>query len=407
MKRAVLKEYAKLIAEVGVNVQKGQDVIIHAQPDQPEFLYFLTEACYRAGAANVYTEITYEPLMKLHLKYRSEEDLGKVLPWELERLKYRKEKLPCMIYLLSEDPDGLRGADQEKLSRSSQKRYPIIKPYRDAMDNRYQWCIAAVPGEAWARKLFPGLRKGAAIEKLWEAILSASRALEDPIGNWSEHNRFIADRCARLNAMGIDTLEFKSENGTDLRVGFHERARFMGGSEPTLSGISYNANIPSEETYATPDRERTEGIVYSTMPLSYRGQLIENFFVRFEKGKAVEWGAKTNGALLDEMLRMDEGAAYLGECALVPYDSPIRNSGLLFYNTLFDENASCHLALGEGYTNCIQGYETMEKADLKEIGVNESMIHVDFMIGSADLSIVAHTRDGKSVPVFEAGNWAF
>ncbi len=407
MKKNDLRQYARLIARMGVNVQKGQDVVLHAQPDQPEFLYLLTEECYRAGAANVYTEISYEPLMKLHLRYRSEEDLGRVLPWELEKLRYRKEKLPCMIYLLSEDPDGLKGADQEKLSRSSQKRYPILKPFRDAMENRYQWCIAAVPGAAWAKKLFPDLRKSAAMEKLWEAILTTSRATEDPLSNWREHNRFIADRCQRLNEMDLEYLEYKDALGTDLRVGFHPRARFLGGSEPTISGVFFNANIPSEEVYITPDKNKTEGIVYSTMPLSYRGQLIEDFFVRFEGGRAVEWGAKTNAALLDEMIRMDEGAACLGECALVPYDSPIRNSGLLFYNTLFDENASCHLALGEGYSNCIEGYETMKKADLQEIGVNESMIHVDFMIGSEDLEIVAVTRSGERIPVFCKGNWAF
>ena len=407
MNKTQLKAYAKLIARMGVNVQKGQVVFIHAQPDQPDFLCYLTQACYQAGASRVFCEISYEPLTKIHLRYAKEKVLGQVMPWELAKLEYRKENLPCMIYLLSEDPDGLRGADQEKLSRSTQMRYPIIKPYRDAMDNRYTWCIAAVPGEAWAKKLYPGLRKSVAVEKLWQAILSASRAQGDPIANWQAHNEDIARRCRLLNEMGIDRLHLQSANGTDLFVGFSPKARFLGGAEPTLQGVMFNANIPSEETYITPDRNRTQGVVYSTMPLSYRGQLIEDFFVRFSQGKAVEWGAKTNGELLEEMITMDEGAAYLGECALVPYDSPISQSGLLFYNTLFDENASCHLALGEGYTSSIEGYDTMTKADLREVGVNESMIHVDFMIGTRDLEISAHTRDGRVLPVFHRGNWAF
>ena len=407
MKKTVLKNYAKLIATMGVNIQKGQDVLIHAQTDQPDFIYILTEECYKAGAANVFVEFCYDPLTKIHLKYRSEENMSKVMPWELEKLKYRAEKLPCTIYILSEDPDCLKGADQEKLSRASQKRFPIIKPFRDAMENRYQWCIAAVPGAQWAKKLFPELRTSAAVEKLWENILSASRALENPIENWKNHNSFIADRCNKLNSMGIKTLHITSSNGTDLKVGFSEKARFCGGSEPTVSGVKFNANIPSEETYVTPDRTKTCGKVVSTMPLSYRGQLIDGFWIRFEEGKAVEWDAQTNKELLDEMISMDEGSAYLGECALVPYDSPISKSGLLYYNTLFDENASCHLALGEGYSNCIDGYEKMEKADLKKIGVNESMIHVDFMFGTMDLNIQAECFDGKRVLIFDKGNWAF
>ena len=324
MKKSVLRNYAKLIATMGVNVQKGQDVIISADPDQPDFVMTLTEECYKAGARNVFVRMDYYPIEKIHLKYCSVDELSKVRPWEIAKLKYRKENLPCSIYLDSADPDALKGADQEKLSECSRRRYPVFKPYDVAMENKYQWCVASVPGEKWAKKLFPGLRKQAAVEKLWEAILTSSRAFGDPIENWKKHNAFVADRCEKLNAMNIKYLEYKSPNGTDLKVGFSEKALFCGGSEPTLSGVYFNANIPSEETYTTPDKFSTEGIVYSTMPLSYRGQLIEDFFVRFEKGKAVEWGAKKNAALLGEMIKMDKGSAYLGECALVPYDSPIR-----------------------------------------------------------------------------------
>lgn len=407
MKKTTLRNYAKLIAVMGVNVQKGQDVFIDADPDQPDFVMTLAEECYKAGARNVFVDMDYLPMEKIHLKYCSLDELSKVRPWEIAKLKYKKENLPCAIYLASHDPDGLKGADQAKLSESRRRRYPVFKPYEDATENKFQWCVAAVPGEKWAKKLFPGLRKQAAVEKLWEAILTSSRAIGDPIENWKEHNASIAARCEKLNSLNIRYLEYKSPNGTDLKVGFSDKALFCGGSEPTLSGTYFNANIPSEEIYTTPDKFATEGIVYSTMPLSYRGQLIEDFFVRFEKGRAVEWDAKKNASLLGEMIKMDKGSCYLGECALVPFDSPIRQSGILFFNTLFDENASCHLALGDGYTNCIKGFETMKKADLKKIGVNESMTHVDFMIGSADLNIDAVTRDGKRVPIFRKGGWAF
>lgn len=407
MNKTTLRNYARLIARMGVNIQKGQDVMISAETDQPDFVCILTEECYKAGAKNVFVDFNYSPLTKISLRYRSLTELSKVAPWAIAKLEYRKDKLPCMIYLDSSDPDGLKGVNQEKMSKSARKRYPVIKPYRDAMENKYQWCIAAVPGEKWAKKLFPGLRKSVAMEKLWEAILSCARADGDPIANWTEHNAFIADRCEKLNSMNIEYLRYKSSNGTDFKVGLSEKAMFCGGSEPTLSGVSFNANIPCEETYVTPDKNTAEGVVYSTMPLSYRGQLIENFWFRFENGKAVEWGAEKNKELLDQMLSMDEGSAYLGEVALVPYDSPIQNSGILFYNTLFDENASCHLALGNGYTNCIRGFEKMEKADFAKIGVNESMIHVDFMVGAPDMDITAHTRDGKDVKVFRKGNWAF
>ena len=275
------------------------------------------------------------------------------------------------------------------------------------MENRYQWCIAAVPGAAWAKKVFPDLPKGKAIEQLWQAILSTSRVTDDPIAAWDAHNRDLQNRCDYLNALGIRTLEYRSKNGTHLKVGMIDDAEFKGGGETSLQGIYFNPNIPTEECFISPKRGEAEGIVYSTKPLSYQGQLIENFSIRFEGGKAVEVHAQKNEALLKKMISMDEGAAYLGECALVPYDSPIRNSGLLFYNTLFDENAACHLALGMGFADTIKNYENYTLEECRAKGINDSIIHEDFMIGSEDLDIDAHTRDGRIVPIFRAGNWAF
>ena len=408
MKKTILRKYARLIAEKGGNVQKGQDVIIQAELDQPEFVKMVVEECYRLGARKVTVEWSYQPITKINQQKKSLKTLSKMEDWEIEKLRHNSKTLPVRIYLESEDPDGLKGVNQAKISKATQARYPIIKPFIEAMDNKYQWCIAAVPGAAWAKKVFPGEKRNRAMEKLWEAILYTSRVDEDPVAAWDAHNKDLADRCAYLNSLGIETLEYKASNGTDFRVGMIEDALFMGGAEAAEgSGIVFNPNIPSEEAFISPKKGVAEGIVYSSRPLSYRGELIENFSVRFEGGKAVEVHAEKGEALLKEMISMDEGAAYLGECALVPYDSPIRQSGIMFYNTLFDENAACHLALGRGFTNVLKDYDKLSVKECYEKGINESMIHVDFMIGTADLSITAITRDGKRVPVFENGNWAF
>ena len=407
MKKTILKEYAKLIARTGVNIQKGQDVVINAELDQPKFVEILTKECYRAGARSVEVQWTHSPLTKLHVKYKSQKTLSEVLSWEEEKLKYRTETLPCMIYLLSEDPDALVGIDQAKLSKSQQDRYKVIKPYRDMMDNKYQWCIAAVPGAKWAKKIFPEFSKNLAIENLWEKILYTSRALENPIENWEKHNADLKSRCDYLNSLGIKKLHYTSKNGTDLTVGMIDTAIFMGGGEYSLQGIYYNPNIPSEECFISPKKGEAEGIVYSTKPLSYRGEIISDFYIKFKDGKAVEWQAKENNDLLSELLNMDEGAKYLGECALVPYDSPINNCGVLFYNTLFDENASCHLALGEGFSNTLRDYDKMTLEECREKGINNSIIHEDFMIGYEDLNIDAVTASGETVPVFRNGIWAF
>ena len=409
MKKTIIRQYAKLIAVKGVNIQKGQEVMIHASVENPEFVKMLVEECYRAGAGKVIVEWSFQPLAKLHYRYRSLKTLSKLEDWEVSRLEHRATTLPAMIYIESDDPDGLAGINQVKMAKAQQATYPIIKPFRDRMENRYQWCIAAIPGEKWAKKMFPGEKKNRAIEKLWEAILYTSRADgADPILEWVKHNANLKSKCNYLNSLGIKELHLTSANGTDFTVGMMPNANFLGGSEDALgSGIEFNPNIPSEECFTTPMRGLAEGTVVATRPLSYRGELIENFNIRFHEGKAVEVHAEKNEDLLKQMISMDEGAAYLGEVALVPYDSPIRNSELTFYNTLFDENACCHLALGMGFANCIRDYGNYTLDECREMGVNDSMIHVDFMIGSEDLSIDAICENGNTVPVFRNGNWAF
>ena len=408
MNKNRLRKYANLIAKCGVNVQKGQEVIITAELDQPDFVKMVVEECYKAGAAKVSVDWSYQPLTKLNVRYCSKKVLGGLEKWQLEKWEHQAEALPCKIYLMSEDPDGLAGVNQKKYAAAMAYRSKLIKPIRDRMENRYQWCIAAIPGKAWAKKVFPGDRAGVAVEKLWEAILSTSRVDDDPIEAWRQHNENLKKKCNYLNGLGIKELIYKSENGTNLRVGLLPEALFLAGGEETLGKkVYFNPNIPSEEVFTSPRRGDADGIVYSSKPLSYGGQLIDKFWIKFEGGRVTDVGAEKNEALLRELIAMDEGAAYLGECALVPYSSPIRKSELLFYNTLFDENAACHLALGRGFTNVLRNYEKYTEEQAHELGINDSIIHEDFMIGTEDMCISAVTADGKTVEIFKNGEWAF
>jgi len=407
MKKTVLREYARLIVRCGLNVQKGQEVNIYAELDQPEFVKLVVEEAYKAKAKEVIVHWNYQPLEKIHTRYQSVKTMGTVQQWQKERQEHYCQVLPCRLHLISEDPDGLKGINMKKLAKARQLTFPILKPYKDRRENREQWCIAAVPGAAWAKKVFPGLPKGKAIEKLWEAILFTSRVDGDPIKAWEKHNADLKARCDYLNNLGLESLHYTAANGTDLTVGLIEESRWCGGGDTSLQGIYFNPNIPTEECFISPMRGKAEGVVYASKPLSYQGQLIENFHFRFENGKVVEAKAEKGEELLNTIVNMDEGAAYLGECALVPQASPIAQSGLLFYNTLFDENAACHLAIGMGFADTIKDFQNKTLEECRELGVNDSMIHEDFMIGCDTMNIDGTTRDGKVVPIFRNGNWAF
>ena len=409
MKKTVLREYARLIARVGANVQKGQHVIIYAGLDQPEFVELLVDECYKAKAGEVTVEWSYQPLAKLHYRHMSLKNLGSVKDWQLARLQHYCDTIPARIHLTSADPDGLKGINMGKMAKARQMSYPITKPYSEQMDGKQQWCIAAVPGKAWAKKVFPGERTSVAVEKLWQAILSTSRVAEgkDAIEAWNEHNADMKARCDYLNALGIEKLHYTADNGTNLTVGMISEAIFCGGGETTKSGVFFNPNIPTEECFTSPKRGEAEGIVHSTKPLSYQGQLIDKFWMRFENGKAVEAHAEIGDEVLQTMLNMDEGARYLGEVAIVPQSSPINQSGLLFFNTLYDENAVCHLAVGMGFMDCLTDYHNRSNEECRALGVNDSMIHTDFMIGCDTMNIDAICENGETVRIFENGQWTF
>jgi len=407
MKKSQLKKYAKLVVKMGVNVRRGQEVVISAALDQPEFVTMVAEEAYKAGASRVTVEWGHQPLARIGVNYMSLDTLGTVPEWQKAKMQHYVDKLPAQIHIMSQDPDGLKGIDQAKAAQAQVKTFPIMKPYRDAMENKYQWTIVAVPGEGWAKKVFPDLPKKKAVAALWDAILTSARITDNPIKSWKEHNADIQKRCEYLDSLNLDYLHFKSPEGTDFKVWMIPEARWLGGGETTISGRFYNPNMPTEETFTTPMKGKAEGKVVASMPLSYKGELIEDFSVTFKDGKVSAVSAKRNQNLLEQMIGMDEGAKMLGEVALVPFESPIRQSGVLFYNTLFDENAACHLALGRGFSNAIKNYDKYSKEDFAKLGVNESMIHVDFMIGTRELTITGFSRDGRQIPIFKHGSWAF
>ena len=408
MKKTTIKKYAKLIVRIGANVQKGQTVTISCAADQAEFCAMVVDECYKAGAKHVAVEWHDDRVTKLTYRHETLKTLSTVLPWQEEKMKWMSEELPCRIVILSDDPDGMKGIDPTKVKKARIARYNVSKPYSDAMESKYQWTIAAVPGEAWAKKVFPGMRKGKAVEKLWQAILETVYVTDDndPIEVWNKVNADFRERCKKLTSYRFDSLHYTSSNGTDFTVWLMPRSNWCGGGEFDLNGHYFNPNMPTIEVFTTPMKGRAEGRLVSTKPLSYQGQLIENFAFTFKDGKVVKVEAEKGQKLLEEMVSTDEGACMIGEVALVPQDSPISNQGILYYETLFDENASCHVALGRGYADCVEGYGEMTLEELRELGVNESMIHVDFMVGAPDLSIVGRTKDGKEVQIFKNGNFA-
>lgn len=398
-----------MAVQKGVNLQKGQGAVIRAGVSEHEFAELVAEEAYRAGAKWVHIDWNDQATTKLAYRHQTLTELCKVEDWQVEKMKWYVRELPCMISIASADPDGLKGVNPTKMQKSMMAASKVMKPIRDEMENKYQWTIVAVPSKAWAKKVFPGERTSTAVEKLWGEILRAVRLTEDndPVAEWDAHNQSLREKCETLNALNLDYLHYQAPNGTDFKCWLIPGGTWHGGSDTLAStGVEYNPNMPSEEVFTSPLRGKCEGTVVSTLPLSYQGTVIDHFSMEFKDGRAVAVHAEEHQELLEKMIAMDEGAAMLGELALVPHDSPISNSGVLFYNTLFDENAACHIAMGRGFSETLPGFADMTQEEHKEAGINDSMIHVDFMIGSAELDVTGYTRDGKEVPIFRQGNWA-
>lgn len=404
---ALLRKYAELIVRTGANVQKGQVVQLTASVEQHAFAALVTEACYNAGAKKVNVDWTSDEQKRLHFLYADQETLSAVLPWEEAKAKQMTEDLPCRIFVLSEDPDAMNGVDPLKLSAVTQSRAAVMKPYRDAIEGKHQWVIAACPSDKWARKCFP--EADDALDRLWEAVLKTVHVREDndPVEEWQAHTEFLEEKADWLNAQGFASLRYRSVNGTDFSVGLLPAAKWeSAGSVNASNGAFYIPNMPTEEIFTSPAAGQCEGTLVAVKPLSWNSQLIEDFSITFENGRAVSCRAGKGQALLERMLGMDEGSAMLGEVALVPKESPVNRCGFLFYETLFDENACCHCAIGMGFKEVLPGGDDLTMEQAKEQGINDSIIHVDFMIGAEDLSIDGVRPDGTIVPVFRDGTWA-
>ena len=403
-----LNKYAELIVKKGVNVQKDQIVVIRATTETKDFVRILTKAAYLAGAKKVYAQFSDDYVSRHTYEYASVETLEDIDNWVVEQSKFFVENNACFISLTSPIPGLNAGLDGNKMQRAmiaGQKAMPFFQSH--LMANKTQWVVAGVPNTVWAKKVFPELNEEDAFNKLWDAILNASRVYEnnDVIKEWDLHNETLANHNKILNDFNFKHLHFKNSLGTDLIVELVKDHIWAGGSEVSGTNVIFNPNIPTEETFTMPYKFGTSGKVFATKPLNFQGKLIEDFWLEFKEGKVVNFGAKKEEDALKQLVNADEGSSYIGEIALISHDSPISNTNILFYNTLYDENASCHMALGKAYAMNIKGGTEMTLDELTLKGANHSVVHVDFMFGSNDMKIVGLTQDNKEIVVFENGNF--
>ena len=407
-KESLLKEFAHLAVEVGVNVQPGQLLVINAPIVAKDLVEMIAKRAYEVGAGRVMVNWQDDFSSKLFYEYASDERLTEVPEFTIERLKYIVAEKGAVISITSPNPEILKDVDPKKIALASNASAPKYKFYSEhMMASKSQWSIIAYPNEAWAHKVFPELNKGEAVEKLLEAILYTSRvdANSDAVENWKNHMHNLDVHNQILNDYNFKSLHFKNSLGTDLDIELVENHIWAGGGELSGDGIFFVPNIPTEENFTMPHNQKINGTVVSTKPLNVRGKVIPEFKLTFKDGRVVDFEAKEEYETLKTLLETDEGSKSLGEVALVSYDSPISNLNILFYNTLFDENASCHLALGNAYSMNIKNGTNMTEEELKKFGYNVSNIHVDFMFGSRDMEIVGTTHTGEKVTIFRKGNF--
>lgn len=403
-----LDKYAELLIRTGINVQKGQTLVIKSPIDSAEFARKCTKIAYEAGAKEVVIRWIDEKSNRLYYEFADDEVFDIATPWLVEFSNYYGEMDAGFLSLVSEDPDIMKGIDPSRISRTSKAYSEPLRAYRSRMmANKNTWCVAALPSLAWAKKVFPDLSDEKAVDALWDAIFMATRAdQEDPVSAWKAHQASLDMKLDTLNKTQFDHLIYKNSIGTDVTVGLPKNHVWFGGADTHIpKGYKFVANMPTEEVFTLPHREKVNGKIVSSYPLNHDGNLIKDFWFEFKDGIVVDYGAGENVEMLTEILEQDPESKMLGEVALVPYDSPISNLNLLFYNTLFDENAACHFALGEAYPICIEGGEDMSVDELKAKGANVSMTHVDFMVGTSDLEIIGVTTDGESIQIFKDGNF--
>lgn len=406
MNKKLIKNLAKAVTECGVNVQPGEQVYVISSVNAVELTHEIVKRCYERGAARVHVHYNDGELKRLDMKHQSLEALTHKPQFLYDERNYFADVDGCVINVICEDPNGLKDEDAGKITASRRADMVGFKRYYDkAMASKIKWSIIAYPHPDWAKIMFPDLDGDDAYKKLGKYIAKTTRVDgDDPIADWKKHAKSLHSRCDKLNAAKIKGFRYKNKLGTDVYVGMPKDYVFAGGSE-SCNGVPFNANMPTEEVFSAPDCNNIDGVIKASMPLCYNGKIIEGITLKLERGRIVEFDAKTNRDVLAGIIETDEGSRSLGEIALVPYDSPISKLHTLFYETLFDENASCHFAIGQAYPTCIKGGEDMTSEQLLKRGINDSNVHVDFMVGTKDLSITAETEDGKTLTVFEHGNF--
>ena len=409
MDKNLLKKYAMLAVNTGVNIKKDNILVITSPIETAEFARLIAKEAYNFGAKEVIVHYSDQQLTKIKLENSSLETISDYPSWMAEGYNYYARQGACFISIAANDPDGLKGVSVEKIGESQKARTTALKEYYDnSMSNKCRWCVLSVPTLSWAKKVFPNLSDEKALESLWDVIFKTVRVdTKDPIKAWENHNAYLEEKIKFMNENNFKSVHLKSSNGTDLNIELPEGHIWAGGSEEDVKGIPFNANMPTEEIFTLPKKTGVNGIVYSSKPLSYGGNLIDNFSITFKDGRDIDFTAETGYDILKQMLESDEGAKYLGEVAFVPYNSPISNSKLIFFNTLFDENAACHLALGRAYESCVKNADKYSEEELEKMGVNNSVIHVDFMIGTSDLEITGINKNGETIKIFSNGNWTF
>lgn len=402
-----LDRYAELAVKVGVNIQKGQTLVINAPIASADFVRKTVQKAYEAGAKNVHVEWNDEELLLIKYKNAPDEAFKEYPTWKAKGYEKMAENGAAFMSIVASNPDLLKGVDPERIATANKTAGSAMETYRKYIQSdKVSWTVLAVPTKEWAAKLFPNLKDEESVEKLWDLIFKATRAdLDDSVSAWENHKNQLTSKVEYLNKKRYKKLHYKA-SGTDLIIDLPSTHIWAGANGINESGIHFVPNMPTEEVFTLPLKEGVNGVVSSTKPLNYGGNLIENFSLTFEKGKIIDFSAKSGYETLKRLIETDEGSHYLGEVALVPHDSPISNTNVIFYNTLFDENASCHLAIGSAYAFNLEGGKKMSKEELEKNGGNTSLTHVDFMIGSEKLDIDAETYDGIIEPLFRKGNWA-
>ena len=400
---------ANLVVIKGVNVQKDQPVVIRANVRDAAFVRKIVKCAYEAGSGAVSVEWSDNAITKMAYEYESVEALSEVPQWKYDKVKHQHDRGACYISVLSDPPGVMADVDGEKIKAANRAYYTKMADLMTyTMNNEGQWSVIGVPSVEWANKVFPELDEKEAYEKLGDAIFAVTRVTEDndPIEEWNKHDAEMLEHASKMNEFGFEKLHFTAGNGTDLYVELVRDHIWIAGGSTTPGGIFFDPNMPTEEIFTSPRAGKCEGTLVAVKPLSWNGQLIEDFSITFSEGKAVSCKAAKGQELLEKMLHMDEGACMLGEVALVPKESPVNRCGFLFYSTLFDENACCHFAVGQGFKEVLPDGDRLTTEEATAAGINDSIIHVDFMVGAEDLSITGFRPDGSSAAIFRNGTWA-